>query len=138
MTIQLTDAAGANPVRLVDGPAKATASYAQGPIGSSQEFRSTQQVQVAPRIRGEYANVFIRNNRMGIYPFAALRLFETPDAAVGFAASHPLAVQGKAVLQVGQSRKLTGGISSCVCSARGVAVRCDYEFTYGKVEDIAQ
>ena len=136
MIIKLTDADGKNPVVLVDGPGKAVAGYAQGPVEGSLEFRSGQQVQVAQRIRGEHANVFVRGNRTGSYPFAALRVFGTADEAVAFAARHALAVQGKPVLKVGESSKLTGGISSCVCAARGVTVQCGYEFTYGKVEEI--
>lgn len=140
MTITLKNAAGTSTVTLVHGPAKPVADYAQGPLGTESAFDCSLTVQVSPAIRSEYSNVITRGNRVGSYPFSALRQFSSPALAFAFAAQHVIDMHGKSVLELGAPAltKLTGGIARCTPRVRGVSVLIDYTFTYGKVEAIIE
>lgn len=140
MKIQLTDSAGNNPLVLVHGPATATDSYAQGPIGEDTKFSSTQLVQVAPLTRSTWAKVFYRSNHQATYPFAAVRQFASLEAALLFAAKHALDVQAMPILELHETTKkikLHGAISACEPVRKGISVTINYVFTYGKVEEVS-
>jgi len=140
MTITLKNAAGTSTVTLVHGAAKPAADYAQGPLGNEAAFECTLTVQVSPAIRAEYANVITRGNRVGSFPFGAIREFSSAALACAFAAQHVIDMHGKSVLELGAPSltKLTGGITRCSPRVRGVCVQVDYTFTYGKVEAIIE
>ena len=140
MKIILKNAAGSSTVTLVHGAAKPASDYAQGPLGTESAFDCSLSVQVAPAIRAEYSNVITRGNRVGSFPFSALRQFASPALAFAFAAQHVIDMHGKGVLELGAPAltKLTGGIARCATRVRGVSVLIDYTFTYGKVEAIIE
>lgn len=137
MQIQLVDANNANAVVLVHGPASASPTYAQGPIGEDTTFQSQQSVQVYPVIRSTFAKVFYRSNLTSTYPFKALREFASLEDALFFAAQHSIDVQAKPKLELlGEDKKIVlhGGISNCQCKRKGITVEIEYSFTYGKAE----
>ena len=136
MIYKLTDSNGGTPLTLVDGPASASADYAQGPIGGEERFSAQQSVSVRPLIRADAALVTPRKNHAASCPFSALRSFATPAAARAWAAQHTKAVIGLTRLRIsdgGGSVTLSGGITRCECHVRGVSVLIDYEFTYGEI-----
>lgn len=136
MIYKLTDSNGGTPLTLVDGPASASADYAQGPIGGEERFSAQQSVSVRPLIRADAALVTPRKNHAASCPFSALRSFATPAAARAWAAQHTKAVIGLTRLRIsdgGGTVKLHGGITRCECHVRGVSVLIDYEFTYGEI-----
>ena len=139
MIIKLTDSAGTSPVTLVHGIGQASDVYAQGPIGSGPVFGSTQQVQVTPLTRSDFAQVLPRSNHQGSYSFGALRSFSTLAAARIFGATHVLDTQALTRLVIQDTGandiKLHGALSRCDATVKGVAVMISYEFTYGKVEE---
>ncbi len=138
MIYKLTDSNGGTPLTLVDGPASASADYAQGPIGGEERFSAQQSVSVRPLIRSDAALVTPRKNHAAICPFSALRTFNSAAAAREWAAKHTQAVIGLTRLVIsgdgGGSVTLSGGITRCECHVRGVSVLIDYEFTYGEIK----
>jgi hypothetical protein len=137
MIYKLTDSNGGTPLTLVDGPASASADYAQGPIGGEERFSAQQSVSVRPLIRADAALVTPRKNHAASCPFSALRTFNSAAAAREWAAKHTQAVIGLTRLVIsgdgGGSVTLSGGITRCECHVRGVSVLIDYEFTYGEI-----
>lgn len=138
MIYKLTDSNGGTPLTLVDGPASASADYAQGPIGGEERFSAQQSVSVRPLIRSDAALVTPRKNHAASCPFSALRTFNSAAAAREWAAKHTQAVIGLTRLVIsgdgGGSVTLSGGITRCECHVRGVSVLIDYEFTYGEIK----
>jgi len=140
MIIKLTDSAGGSAKTLVHGIGRASATYAQGPM-NQLSFGSTQQVQVTPLTRSQFALVLPRSNHQASFPFGALLEFPTMAAARVFAASHVLDTQALtrlAIIDVAGTTTYTitlhGALSRCDAQAKGVAVVINYEFTYGKIE----
>jgi len=137
MTYTLTDSTGGSTLVLVHGPAAASDSYAQGPIGDEERFSAKQSVSVRPLIRAAAALVTPRGNHAASCPFSALRSFATASEARAWAAAHTEAVIGLTRLVIsgdgGGSVTLSGGITRCECHVRGVSVLIDYEFTYGEI-----
>ena len=136
MTYTLTDSTGGSTLVLVHGPAAASDSYAQGPIGDEERFSARQSVSVRKLIRADAALVTPRKNHAASCPFSALRSFASAAAARAWAAAHTDAVIGLTRLVINDGTgavTLSGGITSCDCRVRGVAVRIDYEFTYGAI-----
>ncbi len=139
MVIKLTDSSGGSDVTLVHGSGRASATYAQGPANANLEFSGTQQVQITPLTRSDYAQVLPRSNHQGVLPFAALRTFSTTAAAVLWAADHVLDCQGLTRLQIVDTNtvKLHGALSRCSPKVIGVSVITSYVFTFGQVEEVA-
>lgn len=143
MTATLTDSAAGSPLVLIHGPAKASASYAQGNIGESLAFASAQAVSVRPLIRADFPLVAPRGNHAGTLAFAAVREFSTVEAAALWAAAHTVAVCGLVRLRLNWGGPSTvvlwGGMASCQPACRGVAVTTSYVWQFGKAEiDVAE
>jgi len=138
MVIKLTDSSDANAVTVVHGPGQASAAYAQGPTGPGLAFGSSQAVQITPLTRSLYTQVLPRSNHQAVVSFGALLSFGSLSAARMFAADHALDVQGLTRLQItdgSDTIKLQGAMTRCTPLISGIAVRTNYEFTYGKVEE---
>lgn len=135
MTITLRDSSAIKPdVVLVHGAGRASASYAQGPLGRSDVFGSEQQVQTVGLVRAAAARVRPRGNRVAQFPFTAIREHATAAAARSWAAAHAASLDGYDRLAIedgASSTLLHGALSSVRCEVAGVAVQIDYSFTYG-------
>lgn len=137
MIVTLKDSAAVKTdLVLIHGPGDPSSSYAQGPIGSDEVFESSANIQVVPIIRAVAARVRSRGNRSATFPFGALRLFGSHEAARAWAASHAAALDGynRLVIADGSSTvTLSGAVSPVRCIVRGITVEIQYTFVYGAV-----
>lgn len=136
LVYSVTDSNGSsNAVVLVHGPASASSSYAQGPI-DELTFNALQALRVVPVTRATNAKVFHRSNHNGSLVLRAERQFSTHIEAVAFAAQHMLSVQGKPILKITDGTTtlyFKGGVAACNATPVGVAVKLEYQYTYGEV-----
>ena len=134
MQIAIHDSTGADV--LVHGSARATETYASGPIGELR-FSDQHLMEVVAKLRAKRASVYPRGNVSCTVTFAAVRQFPTAFAVLVWKARHMLDVRRGNELRLTDSASvlaLTGGALGPIQYApSGVELQIFYSFTFAGI-----